>query len=88
MPLTKNIFIRLLDDRLNKNNIKFIKNIIASSQKDNILNKLMSYIFLPIFVSILAGLVVFYVQRQDLITSKKMESFEYIITQFNILSSN
>ena len=79
MPLTKNIFIRLLDDRLNKNNIKFIKNIIASSQKDNILNKLMSYIFLPIFVSILAGLVVFYVQRQDLITSKKMESFESTI---------
>ncbi|WP_457592832.1 hypothetical protein [Hydrogenimonas sp.] len=56
-------------------------------RKDNFLKKILFYVFVPIFISVLAGLVVFYVQRQDLITHKKMESFEYIISQFNALSS-
>jgi hypothetical protein len=88
MPITKNILIKLLDNRLNQNNIKLTKAFELLNYKGNLVKKLIFYILLPIFISIIAGLVIFYIQRQDLITSKKMESFEYLIAQFNTLSSN
>ena len=84
MSITKNIFVRLLDNRLTQNNIKLVQSIDASTKKDNLINKIITYVFLPIFVSILAGLMIFYIQRQDLITSKKMESFEYIVPNNSI----
>ncbi len=87
MQVTKNLFIKLIDSRFNDNNTKLEKIINSMDRKDNFLKKILFYVFVPIFISVLAGLVVFYVQRQDLITHKKMESFEYIISQFNALSS-